>query len=252
MTALQHLDLSNCSNFNARSVAGLLQLRGLTTLDVRGTGAGDLAGLSQLAQLSSCRRLALSLLPAEQQQQHGHEITGIVSAAAQQHGSSGGSAAAAAGCSSVEPDQAGTSSCTSTSGGSELRQLVHQFGHSWISRSQQQQQVTQHATAASSAAAAAVAMPLEQHHAHRLVYHYEQQQQQQQEHCPAQQTPLQQPRRCSSIDGRSSATMSSSLEDYAYLAVLGKCHSLRQLVLGAGPAVAEYCRQLLPPWVEVR
>jgi hypothetical protein len=46
--------------------------------------------------------------------------------------------------------------------------------------------------------------------------------------------------------------VSSSLEHYAYLAVLGKCHSLRQLVLGAGPAVAEYCRQLLPPWIEVR
>lgn len=43
------------------------------------------------------------------------------------------------------------------------------------------------------------------------------------------------------------------LEAYACLRELGRAQSLRQLVLGGStPTLTEYCRSLLPPWIDVR
>jgi hypothetical protein len=265
LPALKHLDLSNCSNFNAGSVAGLLHLKDLTSLDVRGTKAGDRDGVEQLAKLRSCRRLALSLMPQEQQQQQPpqqqqqpppppppQQQQQRKEGATTLEGT-GGSVPAGAAAAQVDASRVAGAAASSSSRGSGnaqrasvLQQLVQHLGHSRISHGQPQDSPPP-------AAAAAASGPPEHQHAHRLLYHYQQQQQQQQQHLvPHQQVQQQPQRRRSSIDGHSSISMPSSLEDYAYLAVLGKCHSLRQLVLGAGPAVAEYCRQLLPPWVEVR
>lgn len=57
----------------------------------------------------------------------------------------------------------------------------------------------------------------------------------------------------SSLDGVSAAAAAERLQGYAYLRELGKAQSLRQLLLGGStPALTEYCRSLLPPWVDVR
>jgi hypothetical protein len=43
------------------------------------------------------------------------------------------------------------------------------------------------------------------------------------------------------------------LQAYAYLGQLGRAQSLRQVLLGGStPSLTEYCRSLLPPWIDVR
>jgi len=194
LTRLQHLDLVNCSCFSSRSVSSLLQLKSLTSLDIRGTKANDAAAVEHLAGLSSCRRLALSvhvassrdayncsrLLLQQQQQQQLQE--------------------------QLEQEQSDVAATASTSPSSSRH---HQALHSVFPDQQQQQQ--DNLTSQLSGAAACTAA------------------------------------------GASSSMMRSDLEDYRYLTVLGRCQSLRQVKLeGAGTAVAQYCRALLPPWIDVR
>lgn len=58
--------------------------------------------------------------------------------------------------------------------------------------------------------------------------------------------------RCPRVS-RGGGGSSSGLEEYAYLGQLGRLQSLRQLVLGGSPpTLTEYCRTLLPPWIDVR
>jgi hypothetical protein len=57
----------------------------------------------------------------------------------------------------------------------------------------------------------------------------------------------------SSLDVDSSTTAAEGLQAYAYLGQLGRAQSLRRLLLGGStPVLTEFCRSLLPPWIEVR
>ncbi|KAF8073166.1 RRP4 [Scenedesmus sp. PABB004] len=68
---------------------------------------------------------------------------------------------------------------------------------------------------------------------------------------PPPQPPLAPPCAGALLPRRRSSGSDARLEDYDCLALLGR-GALRQLELGAGPAVAEHVRALLPAWVEVR
>jgi hypothetical protein len=47
--------------------------------------------------------------------------------------------------------------------------------------------------------------------------------------------------------------LEGGLQAYAYLGQLGKAQSLRQVLLGGStPSLTEYCRGMLPPWIDVR
>lgn len=49
------------------------------------------------------------------------------------------------------------------------------------------------------------------------------------------------------------AETADGLQAYAYLGQLGRAQSLRQVLLGGStPSLTEFCRRLLPPWIEVR
>jgi hypothetical protein len=57
----------------------------------------------------------------------------------------------------------------------------------------------------------------------------------------------------SSLDVDSCIAAAEGLQAYAYLGQLGRAQSLRQLLLGGStPVLSEFCRMLLPPWIEVR
>lgn len=57
----------------------------------------------------------------------------------------------------------------------------------------------------------------------------------------------------SSLEVDSSTIGAQGLQAYAYLGQLGRAQSLRQLLLGGStPVLTEFCRSLLPPWIEMR
>ena len=60
-------------------------------------------------------------------------------------------------------------------------------------------------------------------------------------------------RGASAAAGSAGIDSSGGLVEYSYLGQLGGAQSLRSLVLGgSAPSLTEYCRRLLPPWIDVR